>query len=180
MSKTATYSLIESQTLGSAAPSITFTSIPQGYTDLVVVASSATTHTLATFPYMRFNGDSGSNYSYTEMNGTGSSALSARDTNQTIAWTSPQMGSISNTLGDNTTIVNIMDYSNSTTNKTYLSRANRAGSTLDYQGVEAAVGLWRNTAAITSVLIGNRRGGVDYNFASGSNFKLYGIQAGNA
>jgi hypothetical protein len=124
---------------------------------------------------MRFNGDSGSNYSYTEMNGTGSSALSARDTNQTIAWTSPQMGSISNTVGDNTTIVNIMNYSNSTINKTYLSRANRAGSTLDYQGVEAAVGLWRNTAAITSVLIGNRRSGVDYNFSVGSTFSLYGI-----
>jgi hypothetical protein len=174
---TNTYVALDKVTVGTATPSITFTSIPQGYTDLVVVMSPATTHTLATFPYVRFNGDSGSNYSYTEVNGNGTSATSARDTNQTIGWTSPQMASISNTLGDNTTIVNIMNYSNSTTNKTYLSRANRAGSTLDYQGVEAAVGLWRNTAAITSVLIGNRRGGVDYNFSVGSTFSLYGIAA---
>jgi hypothetical protein len=174
---TNTYVALDETTLGTAVPSITFSSIPQGYTDLVVVMSPATTHTLATFTYMRFNGDSGSNYSYTEVNGNGTSATSFRDTNQTIGWTSPQMASISNTLGDNTTIVNVMNYSNSTTNKTYLSRANRAGSTLDYQGVEAAVGLWRNTAAITSILIGNRRGGVDYNFSVGSTFSLYGIAA---
>jgi hypothetical protein len=172
-----TYTPIYAQTLSSAAASITFSNIPTTFTDLVLVMSPATTHTLATFPYMRFNGDSGSNYSYTEVNGNGSSATSFRDTNQTIGWTSPQMGSISNTLGDNKTIVNIMNYSNTTTNKTYLSRANRAGSTLDYQGVDAAVGLWRNTAPITSVFVGNRRGGVDYNFSSGSTFTLYGIKA---
>jgi hypothetical protein len=72
-----------------------------------------------------------------------------------------------------------MDYSNSTTYKTWLSRANRASSALDYQGTDAVVGLWRSTAAITSITVKNRRGGVDYNFASGSNFKLYGIQAGS-
>jgi hypothetical protein len=177
---TNTYVALDKVTVGTATPSITFSSIPQGYTDLVVVMSPATTHTLATFPYMRFNSDSGSNYSYTEVNGNGTSATSFRDVNQTIGWTSPQMASISNTLGDNTTIANIMNYSNATTYKTYLSRANRAGSTLDYQGVEAAVGLWRSTAAITSVLIGNRRGGVDYNFAVGSTFSLYGIRAEGA
>jgi hypothetical protein len=172
-----TYTPIYSTTLSATTASVTFSNIPTTYTDLVIVMSPATTHTLATFPYMRFNSDSGSNYSYTEVNGNGTSATSFRDVNQTIGWTSPQMASISNTLGDNTTIANIMNYSNATTYKTYLSRANRAGSTLDYQGVETAVGLWRNTAAITSVLIGNRRGGVDYNFAVGSTFTLYGIKA---
>jgi hypothetical protein len=172
-----TYEPIATTTLGSAASSVTFSSISGAYTDLVLVMSAATTHTDATFPYMRFNGDSGSNYSYTEMNGDGTNATSARGSNQTIGWTSPQIGSISTTLGDNTTISNIINYSNSTTYKTYLSRANRASSALDYEGVEAVVGLWRNTAAITSILIGNRRLGVDYNFASGSTFTLYGIKA---
>lgn len=174
---TNTYVALATQTLTSTAASVTFSSISGAYTDLALEMQPATTHTSATFPYVRFNGDSGSNYSYTELNGNGTNATSARDTNQTIGWTSPQMGSISNTLGDNTSIVNIMNYNNSTTNKTYLSRANRAGSTLDYQGVEAVVGLWRNTAAITSVLVGNRRGGVDYNFSIGSTFTLYGIKA---
>jgi hypothetical protein len=77
------------------------------------------------------------------------------------------------------TIFHIQNYSNSTTYKTWLSRANRASSALDYQGTDAVVGLWRSTAAITSITVKNRRGGVDYNFASGSNFKLYGIQAGS-
>lgn len=170
-----TYIELAKTTLTTTASSVTFSSISGSYTDLVLVVVSATTHTLATFPYIRFNSDSGSNYSYTEVSGSGSVTLSAKDTNQTIGWLSPQYGSISTTVGDNVCITNIMNYSNSTTYKTYLNRANRANSALDYQGVEAVVGLWRNTNAITSILVGNRRGGVDYNFASGSTFTLYGI-----
>ena len=57
-----TYTPIATQTLGSAAASVTFSSIPQGYTDLVLVdnvksASGAGDSELD----VRFNGDSGSN-----------------------------------------------------------------------------------------------------------------------
>jgi hypothetical protein len=178
MAKTATYSLIASNTLGSATATVTFSSIPGTFTDLVLVVTAATTHTLSTFPYVQFNGDTATNYSVTELYGTGSAAGSARDTSTSAGWIGFDI-SISNTVGDHITISNIMDYSNSTTYKTWLSRANRASSALDYQGTDAVVGLWRSTAAITSITVKNRRGGVDYNFASGSNFKLYGIQAGS-
>ena len=173
---TNTYVALDKVTVGTATPSITFTSIPQGYTDLVLVMSAATTHTLSTFPMVQFNGDTGSNYSVTELYGTGSAAGSARDTNTTSGWIGFDI-SLSNTVGDHTTIANFMNYSNSTTYKTWLSRANRASSALDYQGTDAVVGLWRSTAAITSMTVKNRRGGVDYNFAVGSTFSLYGIKA---
>jgi hypothetical protein len=67
----------------------------------------------------------------------------------------------------------IMDYSNSTTFKTVLSRTSNAGN-----GTGATVCLWRKTPeVITSITIFTESA---INFAIGSTFSLYGIQAGNA
>ena len=67
---------IATNTLVSATNSITFSSIPQGYTDLILIHSniSGTTQQLR----LTFNGDSGSNYSTTELYGTGSAVSHAR------------------------------------------------------------------------------------------------------
>jgi hypothetical protein len=70
--------------------------------------------------------------------------------------------------------INIMNYSNSTTNKTTLSRAGSQGAA--FPGTDIIVGLWRNTAAITNVDIVC----TSNTFLAGSTFNLYGIQAGNA
>jgi hypothetical protein len=171
---TNTYVALDKVTVGTATSSITFSSIPQGYTDLVLVVSAATTHTLSTFPYVQFNGDTSTNYSVTDLYGTGSATGSARESNSSLGWIGFDV-SISTTVGDNVTRVSFMNYSNSTTYKTWLSRADRASSALDYQGTNAVVGLWRSTAAVTSMTVKNRRSGVDYNFAAGSTFSLYGI-----
>jgi hypothetical protein len=71
-----TYEPIATTTLGTAAASITFSSIPATYTDLrlVVVAKAVSASTLD----VRFNNDSGTNYSKTEISGDGSSAVSFR------------------------------------------------------------------------------------------------------
>lgn len=176
MAAGSTYTPIATTTLGSATNSVTFSSIAGTYTDLVLIMSAATTHTSATFVYMRFNGDSATNYSCNEVFGLGSTAQSSRDTSRSRGWIGFDI-SISNTVGDSASIANIMNYSNSTTYKTWLSRANRASTALDYQGTDAVVGLWRSTSAITSIEIRNSRGDVDYNFATGSTFTLYGIAA---
>jgi len=68
-------------------------------------------------------------------------------------------------------IVQIQNYSNSTTFKTVLLR----GDSSTY-GVVASVGTWRNTAAINRIVISSDA----YNFISGSTFSIYGIQVGNA
>jgi hypothetical protein len=171
-----TYTPIATTTLGSAQATVTFSSISGSYTDLVLVVNAATTHSQATFVNMRFNSDSGSNYSYTELYADGNNAASVRGTNEAQAWLGPDV-SISTTLGQSVTIGQIMNYSNTTTYKTHLGRTNRASSALDYFGTNAVVGLWRSTAAITSITVRNTRGGTEYNFATGSTFTLYGIAA---
>jgi hypothetical protein len=74
--------------------------------------------------------------------------------------------------GDNTmNIVQIQNYSNTTTYKTALSRYGSGGTS---SATLAGVGLWRNTNAITSITIGITDG---FDFLSGAMFTLYGIKA---
>ena len=169
MSKTATYALIESQTLSSGISSVTFSSIPATYMDLIIVMRAKCATADANIS-LQFNADTASNYSYTFLDGNGSAAFTSRGTNQTSGAVD-NYGQIQQNFNSND-IINIFDYSNTTTYKTYTSRANNGGT-----GIDAIVGLWRSTSAINSVKLicsGSR------NFDIGSTFKLYGIQAGNA
>lgn len=161
-----TYTPIASVTLSSAQDSVTFSGIPQTYTDLVLVVSTLTNNTSADDIYLRFNSDTGTNYSQTGLRGNGSAASSSRTTGQAQIFTT-LTASAGSTTDPRTTIIQIMNYSNSTTNKTCLIRENIAGSQ-----VAANVGLWRNTAAITTVLVST---GTGFDFASGSTFNLYGV-----
>ncbi len=166
---TNTYVAIDKVTVGTATSSVVFSSIPSGYTDLVIVFECFTTAAGARDVAVRFNGDTASNYSSTFFQGNGSAATSTRESSQTrmmIDYSGAGTTSSTAEIG----IVNIMNYSNATTNKTVLVRANRAGA-----GTDAVVGLWRNTAAITSVTL-MFINGTD-NFGVGSVFSLYGILA---
>lgn len=166
-----TYEPIASQTLGSAAASVTFSSIPQGYTDLVLVGSIKTGANTYQ-PILRFNGDSGSNYSSTVVAGDGSSASSNRHTNQNGIYANPGPGV--GTAGNFWPwIIQIQNYANANVNKTVLHRFNNSQSY-----VVAGVGLWRNTTAITSITLVAEAGSSD--FQSGSTFSIYGIQVGIA
>lgn len=161
-----TYTPIASQTLGSTSANVTFSSIPQGYTDLVLIvkAKAATTDDNI---YLRFNSDDASNYSVTNMYGNGSSAASTRYSNSSFIWFD-NFGYL-RTSSFSTIIMNFQNYSNSATNKTCLIRNN-----IDSVGVTASVGLWRNTAPITAINL------LTSGFATGSTFSLYGIQVGNS
>lgn len=156
-----TYEPIATTTLGSGQGLVTFASIPATYTDLRLVYTGTGS---ATIPFaLQFNNDTGSNYSYTLLYGTGSSAASTRGTSQTE-------GYVGNVWTDqNTIIVDIMNYSNTTTYKTQISRANSAGNR-----VAAWVNLWRSTAAINKIDITATGGG---SYQTGSTFTLYGIKA---
>jgi len=157
-----TYEKIATNTLSSTASSVTFSSLGS-YTDIVIVSVPSISTGSAGFR-IRFNSDSGSNYSQTEIYGDGSSAASARNSNQTSG---KLTDAISPTTNFNfNSIVNVMNYSNSTTYKTFLARGNIASG-----GTEAVVGLWRSTSAITSIELLP----TSSTFASGSTFTLYGI-----
>jgi hypothetical protein len=165
-----TYEPIASQTLGSAAASVTFSSIPQGYTDLILVVSGSMSGT-ASSVYMDINGvTTGSTYSFTWLRGNGSAAASGRAANISLG------AFLGSTAGYTTSqfniICNIQNYANTTTYKSLTSRWNQADSEID-----AIVNLWRSTNAITSLRIKNN--GSD-NFTTGSTFSIYGIQVGNA
>jgi hypothetical protein len=163
-----TYTPIATQTLASPATSVTFSSIPQTYTDLVLISDMAYTSTSTTYQGFRVgNGspDSGANYSGTFLQGNGSAASSSRQTGLTY------YNLLTSATGTTRvqTITNIFNYSNTSTFKTEISK------TIDVpNGIYASVYLWQSTAAINVVQVLDLFG---YNFAAGSNFTLYGIKA---
>ena len=155
-----TYEKIATNTLGSAASSVTFSSIPNTYTDLVLIIKTGSS--APTSAYVEFNSDTSALYSDTYISGNGTAASSARNTNHAY------FGSIYSTNLSDSIIINFMNYNNTTTFKSFLSRSNEAGNQ-----VAAWVGLYRSTNAISSMTLysgGNQ-------FASGSTFNLYGIKA---
>ena len=163
MAAGSTYTPIATSTLGSTTASVTFSSISGSYTDLVIVCGSLKYVTGDDDAFVRFNGDTGTNYSWTQLNGNGATASSNRGTSTSGIRAINGM----TTTDPGTTIINIQNYSNSTTYKTTLSRHSTG-----FAG--AFAGLWRNTAAVTSVTIINLGAG---GFATGSTFTLYGIAA---
>lgn len=172
-----TYTAIATQTLGSAAASVTFSSIPSTYTDLVLVINALGYFGSNTYVNgkMQVNGDTGTNYSTTALYGSGTTAGSFRASTQS-SWTNPFFIVPANSTDNNirgTTVINLMNYSNATTYKTVLVRSNVTGTTAGGE-TQATVNLWRSTAAITSMTITNNDSATG--FVAGT-FTLYGIVA---
>ena len=158
-----TYEPIATTTLGSASATVTFSSIPGTYTDLILVWTGTLTSGTSVWG-LQYNSDTAANYSWTSLRGDGSAASSARDTGSTrinCGWIG---------TSQTTELVHIMNYSNATTNKTNISRNN---STAASTYVAANVGLWRSTSAINSVTARTDSS----TFATGCIFTLYGIKA---
>lgn len=155
-----TYSTIATFTASGSSAVITFSSISGSYTDLQLVIAAQNSDN---YGVMRLNGDSSALYSRTTLTGNGTSATSGRGTGET-AWF-PSNGS--STVIANA-IINIMNYSNTTTFKTALSRMNQS-----FDATYAAVWLYRSTSAISSISLTSPTG----NWVSGSTFTLYGIAA---
>ncbi len=169
MSKTATYSLIASATGTGSSNIVTFSSIPATYTDLVMVFDGTnTTGGTAALAFIINNVTSGNLYSFTRVQGNGTTASSLRGT----ANNDGPFGFISSS-NRSMSIMNIMDYANTSTFKTVLSRSSTSDAS--DSRVAAYVTLYQSTAAINRVDITATQ-----NFSTASTFKLYGIQAGNA
>jgi hypothetical protein len=158
-----TYEPIATTTLGSAAATVTFSSISGSYTDLILITNSATGVNDIDM-YIQVNSDTGSNYSWTRITGNGTSAASSRGSSSSLGY---RVGNMSGSnVGQNNAVIQFQNYSNTTTYKTLLSRSNNASLI-----VEAYVGLWRSTSAINTIAIKTQSG----NFSTGSTFTLYGI-----
>jgi hypothetical protein len=168
----ATYEPIATTTLGSANSTITFSSIAASWTDLRLVLVSFY-DTGGSQVLVRVNSDSATNYSHTTLYGDGASPFSTNQTNQTYFYPTGSQGggsSVTLTLPTLTTI-DMFSYAGST-NKTFL-----ANTSQDKNGSGVTIttcGLWRSTAAITSLTF--VCGGAS-TFTSGSNITIYGIRA---
>lgn len=157
---TSTYIALANYTVPSGGvASVTFSSIPATYRDLVLIIDSQCVTSSLDGIDAQFNSDTGSNYAFVLANGDGSSTSSSSNASRT----SIPIG-LTGTAQINT-IAHIMDYSATDKHKTTLSRGNASAS-----AVRMVAGRWANTAAITSIKLQ-----AGSNFIAGSTFALYGI-----
>jgi hypothetical protein len=158
----ATYDNIATTTLTTTATSITFSSIPATYTDLVLVVTALASTGTQSIDLI-FNSDSGSNYSQTRIVGNGSTATSSRNSNLSFM----RVASAVSTTIPGLSITHIFSYAGST-NKTVLTSEsedqNGSGSTTQ------RVQLWRNTAAINRIDLNNT------SLAAGTTATIYGVK----
>ena len=170
---TATKIPLASVTLSSATSSITFGSISQSYTDLVLVTSLQVSAPASL--RLQFNGDTGSNYSATIIYADGVSTKgSGRYTNSTSV-ASDALSGVGYTSYSvfSPFIFNIMSYSNTTTYKSALtSLRTTSGGYLNGADLTVAAAIWRSTSAISSITIFASNSA---NLAANSTFNLYGI-----
>jgi hypothetical protein len=163
MAAGSTYTPIATTTVGTATTGVSFSSFPSTYTDLIIIANFQY-DTNGIYTKLTFNGDNaGTTYSFTYILGDGSTASSGKNAN------TPEIGVgyIATTSQSTVETINIFNYSNTTTYKTVLDKNANAGNR-----IQADVGLWRNTAAITSISLAASAGA---KYTTGSTFTLYGI-----
>jgi hypothetical protein len=158
---TPTYTPLATVTLSTTPTSLTFSSLPATYRDLVLVITAAASSGQQ-FNF-RLNGDTGSNYSYVLASGFASTTESFAET---VAY--GRFGNVATTTGIYS--INIMDYSATDKHKTIISRSGDATAS----NVSMFANRWANTAAITTIQLFPGSGG---SFTSGSRFDLYGISA---
>jgi hypothetical protein len=158
---TATYIPLANITLGSTAATVTFSSIPSTFRDLVLVINGTLVSSVGGDLTAILNSDTGGNYSRVFMGGDTGSAFSYKFTGETTL----RFGYMGD--GQHLSITNFMDYSATDKHKTVLSRSNNSNG-----AVFAWASRWANNSAITSMILDTTSAN---SFTSGSNFALYGI-----
>jgi hypothetical protein len=168
----ATYEFITKQTLGAEAATVTFSNIPQTFTDLLIVSSarSARTVNLADNLNLRFNGDAGGNYSfrYLEGNGSGASSVAGSSAAQMLACYTPTAAATASTFG--VASIYVANYAGSTAKAVSCESVTENNGTTAF--IVATAGLWSGTVPVTSVTLLSQVA----NFVAGSSFFVYGIR----
>ncbi len=160
---TNSYESIATTTLGTTASSVTFSSIPATYTHLQIRYSLTAAAPADTT--IRFNGDTGANYSAHLLRGTGTAAQSLAYASQTASYVQFNIG-----FDTSVAVIDVLDYVNTNKNKTIRSLAgwdSNSNGNIDFWS-----GAWYNTGAITSLVLT----AVTTTFSVNSKFALYGIK----
>ena len=157
----------------SGAASITFSNIPQNYAHLQVRAIARSARNEPNdYIYLRFNSDSGNNYSWRTFEAPGAGAPSfgqGLSTSQifTIFITTAQTSA--NIFG--TGVIDILEYSKTNKIKTVRTLSGNEKNGSGY--VVFGTGLWQNSNAISTITLTNHGA---TNFQQHSYFALYGIR----
>ena len=164
--------------LGGASASVTFSSIPGTFTQLMlIIIGRSSVSALSDNILMQLNGDTGANYDYEQM-----------DSNETIAPASSQATAQTSTsavgvvTGATATAnqpgsveITFPGYSGTTFSKTMhaVGWLNRSTSSATSKDIIVTSAHWRSTAAINAINIFLASGA---NFIAGSSFTLYGLK----
>lgn len=169
-----TYEAIATVTVGSGGTStITFTSIPQTYTDLVVKGSTRLSAGDAGVQLVaRFNGST-SGYSRRSLEGNGASASSNSGSSETYMRFAYAEESTNTANTFNNFELYIPNYTSSNNKSTSSDNVTENNGTTAYSALHA--GLWSNTSAITSISIFDISS-TQANFVQYSTATLYGIK----
>ena len=170
-----TYTLISSVTVGSGGSSgVTFSSIPQTYTDLLVKCSLRT-GSAQVWGYFTYNGSSTTGYSLMQLLGNGSTASSGKDATSTGYQYSLWADSPNQTANTfSSSEIYIPNYTGSTYKSNSIESVTENNATGVYTAMQT--NLWSNTAAITSITFTPWNSGGGETWAQYSTFYLYGIK----
>lgn len=171
------YDALATVTLGSTTSSVTFAGIPQGYKNLQIcyIARTDMNSGGAWSPIsLRFNSDTGANYSIHSMGGTGAAVFGegyASQTSTTGGFGAPTTNT-ANSFGVG--IIDIADYASTSKNKTVRGingvENNGSGLVFDHSGC------WYSTAAINTITFGLYGSTNGSNFLANTQFALYGVK----
>ena len=160
---------IETIELTSSQSSITFSSIPQDYDDLVIKVNSRCTvsadHRLGE---IELNGSS-ANFSTINLLGNGS-ATASQNQYANLVFRAPGTNNTANTFGNAGIYISNYTASSAKSISSNSVYENNATSVV----LDIIATLWNNTAAVTSITLTLDAD----NFTADSNFSLYGITAG--
>lgn len=167
--------LISTTTVSTPVASITLSSLPQTYTDLLIVVSprsdSAST---ALNLLMQFNGDTGANYAYKYLRGSGATVGVGGGTGQTSILANsvvPGSTATANTFGNIT--YTIPNYAGSLSKMVLNNGVSENNAATSYQTLNG--GAWTSTAAITSIAFTTTG-----NFVANTVVSVYGVLTGTS
>jgi hypothetical protein len=164
---TDSYESISTVTVGGGgSATVSFTSIPATYKHLQIRASAKAVNNDQGY-FMQFNSDTGTNYNTHLLYGNGASVTALSNN----TWAGMDIASTSSS-NFSAIVVDILDYTDTNKNTTIRSLSGVDNNGSGYATL--ASGLWRNTAAVTSLTIREILGGG--NITEFSSFALYGIK----
>lgn len=153
------------------AASIDFAGIPTGYKHLQIRGIIRSTNAVtADNARLRFNSDTGSNYRFHYLGGSGSAAYAGDSGASAFAYAGLTSGASATSGVMGVQVIDILDYVNTTKNKTVRALTGTDNNGSGY--IELDSSLWINTSAINSLSIFFTSGSI----AEYSSFALYGIK----